>query len=96
MKSVIKPDFKRLAVAVAWTGVIIFAAFQIVSQQIQINDYKSQIAKLDDSVKTLEERKSELETQSDLYSSDEYIESVARTKLGYVRSDEVVFKQAED
>lgn len=96
MKNVSRPALKRAAVLIFWAAVISFALVRVISQQIKINDYKAQIARLDESLTTLNERKAELETQSDLYSTDEYIEEIARTRLGYVRSDEIVFKRAED
>lgn len=96
MKNVSNPVLKRAVVLIFWIAVISFALMRVISQQIKINDYKAQIENLNESLTTLNERKTELETQSDLYSSDEYIEEIARTRLGYVRSDEIVFKRAED
>ncbi len=96
MKNASNPVLKRTVTLIFWIAVISFALVRVISQQIKINDYKAQIANLDESLTTLGERKAELDTQSDLYSSDEYIEEIARTRLGYVRSDEIVFKRAED
>lgn len=96
LKNVSRPVLKRAATLVFRIALISFALVRIISQQIKINDYKAQIARFDESIATLTERKTELENSSDLYSSDEYIEEIARTRLGYVRSDEVVFKRAED
>lgn len=96
MRNVSKPNLKRVLILFFWAAVVVFAAVSFVSQQIKINAYNEQIARLDESVATLTEYATELETQSDLYSSDEYIAELARTRLGYVRSDEVVFRKAED
>lgn len=96
LKNVVRPEFKRAVKLVLWTAVFVFAAVRIVSQQIKINDFKGRIATLEESVTQLGERKAELEAQSDLYSSDEYIEEAARMRLGYVRSDEVIFRRAAD
>ena len=91
----VRPDVKRIAVLIFWVVFIVFAAARIVTQQIKINKYNAQYSELSNSVGELSERASELETQAELYSSDEYIEEIARTQLGYVRSDEIVFKRAD-
>ena len=91
----VRPDVKKIAVLLCWVVFILFATVRIVSQQVKINNYNMQYSQLKSSVDELSERASELETQAELYSSDEYIEEIARTKLGYVRSDEIVFRRAD-
>ena len=91
----VRPDVKKIAVLICWVAFIMFASVRVVSQQIKINNYNAQYSELTNSVEELAERAAELETQAELYSSDEYIEEIARTQLGYVRSDEIVFKRAD-
>jgi len=88
-------NLKKIAVILFWAVVIVAAVVRISGQQIKINRYKSELAELNATKNELEESQVELATQTDLSASDEYIENVARTKLGYVRSDEVVFKKAD-
>ncbi len=95
MKNIADINFKKIAAIVFWTVIVLFAVVRISSQQIKINRYNAEVAMLDESIENLEAREIELETQADIYSSDEYIEEIARTRLGYVRSDEVVFKKAD-
>ena len=91
----VRPDVKKIAVLICWAIFIIFAIVRIVSQQGKIRDYSTQYSELTRSVEELDERATELATQAELYLSDDYIEEIARTKLGYVRSDEIVFKRAD-
>ena len=91
----VRLDLKKIALLLCWVVFILFAVVRLTAQQIKINDYNSQYSELKGSVGELEERALEIETQAELYSSDEYIEEIARTKLGYVRSDEIVFKRAD-
>ncbi len=95
MKNIADINFKKIAAIAFWTVIVLFAVVRISSQQIKINRYNAEVAMLDESIENLEAREIELETQADIYSSDEYIEEIARTRLGYVRSDEVVFKKAD-
>ncbi len=95
MKNIADINFKKIAAIVFWTVIVLFAVVRISSQQVKINRYNAEVAMLDESIENLEAREIELETQADIYSSDEYIEEIARTRLGYVRSDEVVFKKAD-
>ncbi len=78
-----------------WGIVIACAVTTVVSQQITINKKKAEVDRLDASIEAMNERKAELETQENTYMSDEFIEDVARERLGYVRSDEVVFRETE-
>ena len=89
------PRLRKIVITLFWVTVVSFALWRVAVQQIKINEYSKEYSRLDNSVDELKERVNELETQADLYSSDEYIEEVARTRLGLIRSDEIVFKEAE-
>ncbi|MGM9550686.1 MAG: septum formation initiator family protein [Clostridia bacterium] len=78
-----------------WGIVIACTVACVVSQQLTINKKKAEVARLEESIDAMNERKLELETQENTYMSDEYIEDIARERLGYVRSDEVVFRDAD-
>lgn len=95
MRNISAVNIKRIAVIAFWLAVVVFAIVRISSQQVKINRYNAEIAVLDESIDELKAKEVELETQADIYSTDEYIEEIARTRLGYVRSDEVVFKKAD-
>lgn len=61
----------------------------------QIADYKEQIKTLDARLEEEKERTQEIEDMSDYMKTDEYVESVARDKLGLVKENEYVFKEEE-
>ena len=84
-----KKKFKlnRLIIAVA----ICIVAVVLIRQQLVINSYNKKIADLKSEIKTEEKRTKEIEKKAALYSSDEYIEKVAREELGLVKPDEKVF-----
>lgn len=86
---------RKIVITLFWVTIVSLALWRVVVQQIKISEYTKEYTRLDNSVDELKERVSELETQADLYSSDEYIEEVARTRLGLIRSDEIVFKEAD-
>ena len=89
------PRLRKIVITLFWVTVVSLALWRVAVQQIKINEYSKEYSRLDNSVDELQERVNELETQADLYSSDEYIEEVARTRLGLIRSDEIVFKEAD-
>ena len=89
------PRLRKIVITLFWVTVVSFTLWRVAVQQIKINEYSKEYSRLDNSVDELKERVNELETQADLYSSDEHIEEVARTRLGLIRSDEIVFKEAE-
>lgn len=63
--------------------------------RIQNAKYESQKYELEQQIKDEELRAGEIENLKDYVDSTEYIEKVARDKLGLVYSDEILFK-AED
>ncbi len=62
---------------------------------IQLNTYVALKAQKEDLEKQIEEeteKKEEYNNQMEYYSTDEYIEKIAREQLGLVMPDEIVFK----
>lgn len=70
------------------------AAVILIKQQGEINYYNKKISKLKSDIKTEEKLSKELEEKSAIYSSDYYIEKIARDELGLVMPDEKVFVDA--
>ncbi|MCI5970094.1 MAG: septum formation initiator family protein [Clostridia bacterium] len=70
------------------------AAVILIKQQGEINYYNKKISKLKSDIKTEEKLSKELEEKSAIYSSDYYIEKIARDELGLVMPDEKVFIDA--
>ena len=72
-----------------------FSVFVVVNIAIQLNTYVSLKAQKDDLENCIEEekqKKEEYNNQMEYYSTDEYIEKIAREQLGLVMPDEIVFK----
>lgn len=67
----------------------------VVNVAIQLNTYVALKAQKEDLEKQIEEeteKKEEYNNQMEYYSTDEYIEKIAREQLGLVMPDEIVFK----
>lgn len=63
---------------------------------IQYLNYKRVCAQADEILSQIEkenERHKKLQEQIKTYDSDEYVEHIARTQLGMVKSDEIIFYQ---
>lgn len=91
MKNSTLPTGKLIG-RICWIVVIVITVICLISQQITINKYADEVAKLEDERAELKERNDELATMTEL--SDEDFEREAR-KQGYVRPDEVIIKEAE-
>ncbi|MBE7046130.1 MAG: septum formation initiator family protein [Ruminococcaceae bacterium] len=74
--------------------VFVIVAITFIRQQGEINDYNNKIEDINSQIAYEEKHSKELEEKSDLYSSDDYIEKVARDELGLVKADEKVFVDA--
>ena len=72
-----------------------FSIFVVVNIAIQLNTYVALKAQKEDLESQIEEenrKKEEYNNQMEYYSTDEYIEKIAREQLGLVMPDEIVFK----
>ena len=72
-----------------------FSIFVVVNIAIQLNTYVALKAQKEDLESQIEEenrKKEEYNNQMEYYSTDEYIEKIARVQLGLVMPDEIVFK----
>lgn len=59
------------------------------------NAYQAQKAELEQQIKDEEIRAEDIEKLRDYVESDEFIEKMARDKLGLVYEDEIIFKAEE-
>ena len=62
-----------------------------IMQQPQIIANKAEIASLKESIEYEKNRQEEVEEMSDIVDTDEYIEKIARDKLGMIKADERIF-----
>lgn len=63
-----------------------------IMQQPQVLKNKQEIAGLNDAISYEEERMQEVERLNDIVGTDEYVEKMAREKLGMVKEGEKFFK----
>lgn len=80
-----------------FVGIILvaFSVFVAVNIAIQLNTYvelKSQKEDLEEQIEKEKQKKEDYNNQMEYYSTDEYIEKIAREQLGLVMPDEIVFK----
>lgn len=59
--------------------------------QPQINENYDMISELEAQIEYEEQRADEVDALKEIVDSDEYIEKIAREKLGMIRKDEIVF-----
>ena len=74
--------------------VFVIVAITFIRQQGEINDYNDKIDEINSQIAYEEDQKKTLQEKEELYSSDDYIEKVAREELGLVKADEKVFIDA--
>ena len=75
---------------------IIYFSFIIIEQQKIINNKESALKVIDSKIRKEELVKNDLEKQKEMLNSDEYIERVAREKLGLVKPGEKIFIDIDD
>lgn len=70
---------------------IVYLFYAIVSQQSVLNKNSKEISDLSDQLTQTQSSLDKAEDSEEIYSSDEFVEKVARDRLGLVRPDETVF-----
>ena len=88
---------RRGMLSIAVVVLLLLVVLQIQSQKLIVknNGYITQREELNQQIKDEEIRAEEIKKLKDYINSDEYIEKIARDKLGLVYEDEVIFR-AED
>lgn len=71
--------------------ILAYVSYVYINQQINLNEYSSQLSYYEE--KSLEEqtRNSKLVLEKESINSDEYIEQVAREKLGLLKPNETMY-----
>lgn len=75
----------------AFIAVFSFMIVKGIVQQPKITDNETKIAELEQKIEYEKNRIDEIENMKTKVDSDEYIEKVARDKLGMIKRDEIVF-----
>lgn len=79
---------------IAVVVLVLLVVLQIQSQKLTVknSDYRVQKAELEQQIKDEKVRAGEIKDLKKYIDSDEYIEKIARDKLGLVYEDEIIFK----
>lgn len=75
---------------------IVYFLYAIISQQPRLDDLSAQLNKLQKEMEEEEIIKKELEYHLSIIDTDEYIEYVARERLGYVKANDLVFISSKE
>ena len=88
---------RRGMFAIAAIVMVLLVGLLVQSQELAVSNkqYEAKKAELEQQIKDEEIRAGEIENLKDYVNSTEYIEKIAREKLGLVYEDETIFK-AED
>lgn len=74
---------------------IIYFVYTVIAQQKTLNCYAQEKDKYNDNIETAQEEQDELKEMKDNINSDEYIEQIAREKLGMYYPNERVYIDIE-
>ena len=85
-----------LSVAVIVVAFLIVMIFQIVKLKNKETAYAQQTAELNKQLKEETERTDEINALADYMQSDQYIEDMAKSKLGLAYDNEIIFKEKEN
>ena len=85
---------KRSVYAISAVLVLLIAVVSVNGMTLRARQkaYQAQEAELQEQIQEEKERASEIDALEDYVSTDEYVEEVAREKLGLVHENEIIFK----
>ncbi|MBR5156720.1 MAG: septum formation initiator family protein [Clostridia bacterium] len=87
-------NVKRLATRGLFCFAIIYISFMLISQQFDLSRLSAKERELDSQIEAQQRQATELIAQKEASVTNEYIERVAREKLGYMKPGEKVFIDA--
>ena len=87
LMKIIKNIYKKLI----FIGILCYAVFIFASQQNTLNTYNKEVKKYEKQIEEAKETKDSLIAMKDNINSPEYIEEIAREKLGMYLPNERVF-----
>ena len=85
---------KRSMLAVSFVIVLLIAVVSVNGMTLRAKDkaYQAQEAELEQQIKEEKERAAEIDELEKYVGTDEYVEEVAKDKLGLVNENEIIFK----
>ncbi|MFW6001477.1 MAG: FtsB family cell division protein [Halanaerobium sp.] len=92
-----KKDFLLNPVVITIIIIIaLIAAFNFYQNMVKLNQIENEVEEIESQIARAEAENEELKEQIDNTSSDEYIEEIAREKLGLVKPGEKMFIPVEE
>ena len=82
---------KRKVTRVLWAVLFLYVGYIFVQQQIRLHDLRVEEKEVSAEIEQAQQENKELTHIMDIMDTNEYIEKVARQKLGFVKPDEQVF-----
>lgn len=76
---------------VLWAVMFLYVGYIFIQQQIRLHDLRMEGKEVTAEIEQKQQENEELTHIMDIMGTDEYIEKVARQKLGFVKPDEQVF-----
>ena len=87
---------KRFGLIIVFALVAVYGVIVLLSQQSRIDEVTRRNEELEAELAAAEAVTAELEAEKEHAGSDEYSEDAARDKLGWVKEDEIVFKDGTE
>ena len=84
--------FSMILVVIVMAAILIAVSVRGVYLNSKLAEYNAQIEELQDEIESENARTEEIEEYAKYVQTDEYIEEVARDKLGLVREGEIIFR----
>lgn len=84
----------RVAKRLAMCGLVLYICYLFIAQQFDLSRLSGQSKSLDKQIAEAQRTHEELSEQKEAADTPEYMERVARDKLGYMKPDEKVFIDA--
>ena len=94
MKKEKQENSKRITPKLSWIILFIISAAMLIKgamQQPQITSNLDEISELQQQIEYEQQRADEIDAMKENVNSDEYIEKIAREKLGMIKKDEIIF-----
>lgn len=86
-----KKRVKNKNLLILMTICFIYVSYKLGSQQIQIYKFNKEIKANNNTIIELEKETQTLAKEKERYKTDEFVEKIAREKLGYVKPGEKVY-----
>ncbi len=81
--------FGIVVLSLVMCGILMYKKHDL---KLQANEYQKQIVQLKAEKKKADDRKEELKDYKEYVNTDEFVEEVAREKLGLVHKNEIIFE----